>query len=170
MKDYYLRKAGMEDADLLLQWRNDEDTRRNSFSSEIIERKCHMDWLQKKMQSKDCKIFIFMKKDIPIGQIRLDWHGESWSISYSISASYRGQGFGKMIIELMENQLLREESHRIKVEAEVKKHNIASQLIFESLGYQQISRENIFYYTKKLTKQSRVREQMPISGGAPFKQ
>ena len=55
-----LRPATIEDADVLLKWRNDPEVRKFCHTTEIIEIENHISWLNKVLNDKDRKLFIVM--------------------------------------------------------------------------------------------------------------
>lgn len=130
-----LRNAELRDAKLLFEWRNEEECRRNSFHSTEIPFEEHQEWFRKKLQSKNSWIFIYEIEGRPVGQARLDCQDEGWVISYSIDKNYRMRGYGTDILKLVE-QWLKEKEKKYKLYAYVKEENIASQKIFEKLGYE----------------------------------
>ena len=130
----YLRKATEADAKMLFQWRNEPETRNNSFQTQPIPYEEHAAWMEKTLRDASQEIYILCEDDIPIGQVRLSVEGDMATVSYSINAAYRAQGYGRAILQLTEN-LCGERNKPCALCGYVKKKNIASQVIFESLGY-----------------------------------
>ena len=64
------RPAKKADSKLLFNWVNEEEVRNNSFNIEPVKWESHVDWLCKKLESNQCKIFILEKNAIAVGQIR----------------------------------------------------------------------------------------------------
>ena len=133
-KDCRLRMVVPEDMMLLYQWRNDIDTRRNSFFMDEIPLENHKKWLQRTLQDESQKLWIMLVNSEPVGQVRVSVKEEKLEISYTIAPRFRGQGYGCIMLQLMENELINTEwGNRYCLYAEVKKHNIASQKIFLKL-------------------------------------
>lgn len=130
----YLRKATEADAEILFWWRNEPETRANSFHTEPISFEEHVAWLASALRNPAQEIFIFCDGDVPIGQVRLSAEEEVATISYSIDSAYRAQGYGKAMLRCMENLCAERGKPRV-LRGYVKKSNIASQVIFEKLGY-----------------------------------
>lgn len=145
MEKYRLRKASWDDRVLLYTWRNDFSTRKEFFSSEEISMEEHEAWLKKKLADSASSIYILEINGKPAGQARLDRRDGVGYISYSISSSFRGQGYGKLLLQLLENEAAKESLLLI---GQVKKDNIASQVIFQSLGYGERETEEFFEYRK----------------------
>ena len=146
-----LRKATEADAKTLFHWRNDPDTRANSFQTESIPYEEHIAWLEAVLRNPAQEIFILCEGDTLIGQVRLSMENDMATISYSIDAAYRAQGYGKAILQLAENLCVERGTTRI-LRGYVKRKNIASQMIFEALGYEceMDNKSDCLQYTKQL--------------------
>lgn len=148
-KTIYLREVNIDDAEMLYAWRNDETVRKSSFSEEIIEFPSHLAWLNRTLKSKDVLFYILVDDSKNVGQIRVNTDGKLGTISYSIDASFRNKGYGKKILELLEDKLIYSVYNIKKLQGLVKKENIASQKAFEKLGYVKEEKECIVY-TKEI--------------------
>lgn len=137
-EDIFLRDAEYSDMELIYEWANDEEVRKNSFQSHKITMEEHRAWYENKMKSESTLFYILMNKENPIGQIRLELEENFAQINYSIAKSFRGKGFGKAIIELSEKKLKQEYPHIRKMIAEVKAENASSQNVFERSGYKKV--------------------------------
>lgn len=101
----FLRKASIEDGEIILEWRNDAATRKNSFSKEIIDPDTHLKWYQGKLTDQDCSMYILMDSSEKIGLARIDKIGKIGKISYMISPAKRKMGYGRKMLELLENNV-----------------------------------------------------------------
>ena len=151
----YLRPATRDDLKLLFDWVNEPAVRQNSFNTSAISITEHSDWLESVLDDRDTKLFILQEDATPIGQVRLVRDTNVWQISYSIALPYRAQGYGKIILKLAENELIRGGHVGEKIYAEVKMDNIASQRIFKKLGYRDATsqHDNAYAYIKVVTKE-----------------
>lgn len=145
MKHCHLRRADWQDKSLLYRWRNDFAVRAASFQSVEISVAEHEVWFREKLEDADSSIYILEIEKEPAGQARLDRHDGAAYISYSISCSFRGQGYGKLLLQLLEKEIAKES---LILVGQVKKDNIASQVIFQSLGYEERETEDFFEYRK----------------------
>ena len=135
MSGEYLRPAHERDIDFLFELANDPECRKNSFHSDPIPFSDHQRWFQNKLNSSGSIIYIYMSEDgQAMGQIRLDFKDNKATINYSIRKEFRGQGHGKKIIVLVEEELKRYKQIN-EVIAQVKLSNRASSLIFEKCGF-----------------------------------
>ena len=147
-KQEYLRPVELSDALLLYNWRNDEAVRRNSFHSERLVYTDHERWLTKILDGiPPINFYILMYRDIPIGQIRMDREDNAVGlITYSKDSLYRSSGYGKKILDLFEKEIGAESG--ITLVGCVKKENLASQKVFEALGYDRKDEGTFFRYEK----------------------
>lgn len=129
---FQIREANTNDAKLLFHWVNDPEVRESALNSNLIDWPNHSNWFNKKLNSANAQIYIAEGfSHYPLGQARIELKNGVWLIDYSIDKSFRGLGLGhKMIAEMiMQNP-------QKNFIAEVKLENIASQLVFEKLGFE----------------------------------
>lgn len=141
------RKVQAEDINILFQWNNDEITRNNSLSKKKITWVNHKKWFFNILKNEKSIFFIFYIND-PVGSVRLDKINDFFKISFVVSPSFRGMGYGKRMI----NQIINEYQN-ISFIAEVLENNIASQKIFldnEFLVQKKVKKNNekIISYVK----------------------
>lgn len=149
----YLRSATIDDVNLLFDWVNEQSVRNNSFNTNKISMEEHQAWLERVLTDVNTKLYILQVDDDSIGQVRLVYDNNIWQISYSIALPYRAQGYGKIILQLAENELIRGGHGGEKLYAEVKADNIASQRIFKQLGYSEVAGQHnkAYGYTKAVS-------------------
>jgi len=136
-----------EDMKRIFDWSNDEDVRKNSFSCKKISLQDHKKWFENKMNDANYHILFYVEEEKYIGLVRLAIVGENAIISYLISKDYRGKGYGKSMIKKLE-QYVKENNLAKHLIAEVKHSNVASQRIFEKLGYIKVTEEDMISYIK----------------------
>ncbi|WP_167955988.1 GNAT family N-acetyltransferase [Anaerosporobacter faecicola] len=145
----YLRDVILTDMDLLFQWVNETEVRKNSFNIEMIKYENHIRWFHDRYQDNNCFMYILMDNDTPVGQIRLEYKDNIAYIDYSIQKNYRKKGYGTVIIKLIENKV-REIYDRTILVANVKKSNIHSIMRFRNLGYSCIEYNDYFEFSKEI--------------------
>ena len=145
----YLRKATIEDARDILSWRNDPTTRENSFSTGEIDIDTHMKWFQNKINHDDCLMLVMMEEDVKLGHIRVDISNHIGEVSYMISPVFRGNGYGKMILEYMEKKLPMGVKTLVGFTV---KDNIASGKCFLANGYTEFAAGGVKCFIKDLRK------------------
>jgi len=131
-KNIYLREVEMADCDLLFDWANDFEVRKNSFQSNTIPYEKHIEWFKEKLEDTDCEIFLCIAEGKEIGLARIEYIGKEGMISYSVAKEYRGMGYGQRMLLLVEEKAVRRADW---LTGYVKPENIASQCVFERLGY-----------------------------------
>jgi len=130
-----LRPAQEQDSKLLWDWRNDEDVRLASFSTDIIAWDIHLQWLQLCLQDPNCHILIAQNdKGQHIGQTRLDIEDNRAIISISIAKEFRACGYGTALIRAATNRAFTYE-HVQFVDALIREDNKASQAAFTKAEY-----------------------------------
>jgi len=143
-----MRDAKKEDVNLYLSWANDPGVRQNSFESEPIVFENHLKWFYRKLNSDLSQLYVFEVLGRPVGQFRIDKIGNDWIIDYSVDNSFRRLGVGKEMI----NHFIMSESYNSldgHLKAAVKLSNIASQRVFEQLGFlkkEEVNEIIIFQY------------------------
>lgn len=140
-----LRPATENDTELYFEWANDMEVRANAFNSEPIVFYDHKKWFSAKLKSNDCYLFVLEGKTGSVGQIRFDKDQDIWMIDYSIASEYRGQGFGKTIVEFGIKRLI-ELKGQCKIGALVKDSNPASLKVFRKLGFDEFVKDKIYSF------------------------
>ncbi len=140
MRHAYLRKATIEDMDLLFRWANETDVRANSFSTSVITYDEHCEWYQN-LLADDCRqeyIYICQKEEI--GQARISIENENAEIGYSIRSDKRCMGHGRMLLQLLTEKIQIDYPQIKRLTARVKPQNAASQKAFINAGYVEFCR------------------------------
>ena len=98
-----LRRATLEDADRLLAWRNDRETRRYSSRTEV-DRETHGAWIRRMLHDSDGlhRLFIAEEEAIPIGTIRLDV--ATGEVHLIVAPEVRGRGCAALMLRLVVEQ------------------------------------------------------------------
>lgn len=142
------REANINDIDLLFEWVNDLDVRKNSINTDYIDYESHKIWFDKSIKNTETLIYIFFIKSVPIGQVRLERDKNYYKIDYSVENKYRGKGIGTAMIKLiMEYQTIKNFKAIVK-STNLGSLNIFSKLNFETDKNQKISDNKLitFYY------------------------
>ncbi len=128
MQKIILRRAGMEDQDILLAWRNDPLTRSQSRNTGKIPQEEHKKWLKKTLQNPNRQLFIAETAGIPVGTVRADYSENSCELSWTVSPSARGKGVGKRMVALVAQSI------KTLITARIKVGNTASERIAAHIG------------------------------------
>lgn len=148
-----LRKVSFNDCELLFKWANDTDVRINSFSENTIEYSEHIKWLAEKLKNKNTYIFIMSDGNIPVGQVRIDIENKIADIDYSVDKNFRCKGYGKEIIKLLEEEIIKNTIDAHSLAATVKYTNISSQKVFEHNKFKKNEKKGLIEYIKEIKKE-----------------
>ncbi|MEZ5776597.1 MAG: GNAT family N-acetyltransferase [Hyphomicrobiaceae bacterium] len=123
-----LRPAGLEDARLLLEWRNDPVTRSASHNGAPVGRAEHEAWLARSLADPGRRLYVAETAGEPVGTVRADRDGEAWELSWTVAPGARGRGLGTAMVVALARLL------DGPVRAEVKAGNRSSARIAEAAG------------------------------------
>jgi RimJ/RimL family protein N-acetyltransferase len=130
-----LTPATAADSALLLAWRNDPETRRQSRSTARVPAAAHERWLAATLA--DPEIRLFVARDASgreVGSARLDYRGQGAAeLSLTVAPDRRGEGLAAGIIAALAAEADRLGWHTHV--ARIKKGNAASLKAFERAGF-----------------------------------
>jgi RimJ/RimL family protein N-acetyltransferase len=131
-----LRPATENDEALLLEWRNEPETRRQSLQPAPVSPEDHARWFADRLgRPADCSIYIAELDGTPLGQARVELTGVGQGeISVAVAAGFRGRGLGRSLIARATERAAAELGAH-SVTAVVKSENVASLRAFEAAGY-----------------------------------
>ena len=136
-KTFHLREISYDDWEILLEWRNEKETRNNSINSNIIQEDEHKDFIKKIIKDSEKNQFIFEYNEKPVGTIREDLLGEDqFELSYTINPKYRGMKIGQIMMHLY---LIERKGSFF---CEVKEKNTPSIKMIEKLGFKLYKKDN----------------------------
>lgn len=123
-----IRPANLDDAGLLLEWRNDKHSRQASRNQNVISLDAHIDWLQRVLGSDEAMVVIAEQRGVPVGSVRAEQRNGLWEMSWVLAPEARGKGLAKEMV------ITFRESLDGDVAAWVKEENVASIKIAAALG------------------------------------
>ena len=88
------RPARVEDAALILSFRNDRDLRALGNGREVTDAEHAQWWGDHAMDAAKCRLWIVQRERIPVGYIRFDRIGTAARVSLALLWLHRGQGIG----------------------------------------------------------------------------
>lgn len=152
------RAADEDDARLLWKWANEEQVRENAFNEEPIPWETHLEWLNERLGSDSCYLFIAEADESPVGQIRFEMEDNgNATVDISVTKNQRGKGYGNKVIEEGTQHFLTI-NPEVTVHAYVKQNNKASVKAFQNAGYDLEGIENkkgyeSYHLTYKLSRE-----------------
>lgn len=127
------RSAEAGDEARLLRWANDPVTR-DSFSRHAITAGEHHQWLQRVLSDDAARQFIVeTHQGAEVGQVRFQGHDGEWEVHYAVAPEFRGRRMGTPLLRAALDEF--RPGHRGRVIGRVKTSNVASQKIFQALGF-----------------------------------
>lgn len=138
-----LRPATMKDADMLLEWRNEHETRKASHNTANVLRDEHILWLTRTLSNPDQRLCIAEENGNPVGTVRADYSDGVWELSWTVSVRARGRGVAKRMVTMLANQISE------PIRAEVKTGNIPSAIIAEHAGMEFVQETNEVLHYKR---------------------
>jgi RimJ/RimL family protein N-acetyltransferase len=120
------RPVTMDDAEMLLRWKNENDTRMNSIISQAsIPIENHLKWLAGTLKDESVEFRIILLNGEPIGDLRLN-HGQETEVSIRLDKAYRGNGLATRVVGMVRDENLM---------AKIVTHNLPSLRVFLANGY-----------------------------------
>lgn len=132
-----MREVASGDVNILFEWANDPDVRRNSYNSAAIPFEDHQAWFFKKLADDSSSIFIFEYKNNPVGMVRFDV-GDEIIISYLLDKKFRGRSWGVQVLSQAINAIQEQVGKDRKIVGFVKEDNHGSNHIFAKIGFRRV--------------------------------
>jgi spore coat polysaccharide biosynthesis predicted glycosyltransferase SpsG/RimJ/RimL family protein N-acetyltransferase len=138
------RPAVLADADLLLAWRNDPDTRGSSRQQDEVDQDAHQAWLRRSVGDPSRLLLVLEDEHgDPVGTVRWDrLSGQEqpvpadWEVSITVAPRQRGAGLARPLLAEAQRALTARAGRDQRLLARVHVDNVRSQRLFESSGYQ----------------------------------
>jgi UDP-2,4-diacetamido-2,4,6-trideoxy-beta-L-altropyranose hydrolase len=128
-----LRPASLADAELLLAWRNDPQSRLASRSTAVVQPREHREWLSRILASGDHKLMIAESGGRPAGVVRADRIDRGWELSWTVAPEARGRGVGRRMLVTFVAAL------DGRLAAAIRKDNAASRRMAAAAGLNRLS-------------------------------
>lgn len=135
-RQLHVRVADLDDADLLLAWRNDPATRSSSRDKALVDSTQHLTWLTRALADDSRHLLVVSDAGgAPVATLRWDGlEGDVWEVSVTVAPAARGRGVARAALAAAEEWLLATRRPRQLV-AVVHPNNAASLRLFEGAGY-----------------------------------
>lgn len=135
-KPLILRKANISDIIQIRFWRNNKDSRKNSFNKNYIDHKEHAKWFfDTFLNSKKLLYIGINKNNHKIGITRLDKINKTlMEVSININPYFRNSGYGETLLQETIKKVFRK-NENIKILSRIKKKNYKSIKLFRKVGF-----------------------------------
>ena len=139
-----IRKANENDSPFLFELRNQPSTYQYAKNPRLVEWQEHIDWLEPILKGETQRhLFIIEFDGQKAGQTRIDIEDKEAEVNISLMPEFQGQGIAFVAIEKAMEKISQEQGVKI-FRAHVHQDNIASQKLFEKLGYQIETQEDVW--------------------------
>ncbi|MFL6125669.1 N-acetyltransferase family protein [Actinophytocola sp.] len=140
-----MRSANGSDAALLLEWRNDLETRARSRSTDPVTPAEHEAWLARVLDDPDRRLLIAYRGREPVGTVRFDRDGPQWEVSITVAPQARGRKLAVPILLAAERAI-----GSAGFRACVHRDNGASLALFGRAGYRQVGADGGWVWLAKV--------------------
>lgn len=130
-----LRRASIRDSGMLLDWRNDEESRRWSRDRALTTPDAHRTWLTSSLAMSSRLILLGEDTEGPVGTVRWDRECSGWEVSITVAPQRRGGGLAVPLLRAGEEALRARTGTGTPVIAVVHADNAASARLFARAGY-----------------------------------
>ncbi|MEY4669663.1 MAG: hypothetical protein RL518_2362 [Pseudomonadota bacterium] len=149
-----IRDARIEDAEILLAWRNDPEARSMFVSQDQVSPEEHVTWLRETLERDDRVLLMGSLGDHAlVGVVRfdIDRSRRKINVSININPAMRRMGLSSKLLEAAIASL----KDRVKgpdagfaLEAQIRHENKASLRCFQRVGFTQAENDEHFYYLR----------------------
>lgn len=138
-----IRPVTYEDAELLLAWRNDPDTRAASRNSHPVTPAEHEAWITRSLQQSDTMLLVAEDDDgSALGHVRFVPTDAGYEVSIVLAPEQRGQGKGRAVLEAAQHAFHTAHPNE-PLRAFVRSENVASHRMFRAAGYVLIDSDEV---------------------------
>jgi L-amino acid N-acyltransferase YncA len=131
------RKAELSDSKIIFEWRNDQLTRAMSHSTDNVDWEGHNNWFASSLKNKHRLLLLCEDENNfnKIAVVRFDVESSRALVSINLAPNMRDKGLSKQCLHEAITSFRNEFPQVIALDAEIKLRNIASQRLFESVGF-----------------------------------
>ena len=130
-----LRPADLNDAERVFEWRNRPEIVALSSSRRPVSWGEHQAWFGDAVRDENRRVFIVLRDDTPIGQVRFDRLGaEECEVSIYLLAEHTGRGLGTMALRIGCRTIFRTWPVA-RIVAFVRRENVRSLQAFGKAGF-----------------------------------
>lgn len=134
-----LRRAKIQDCQLLWKWKNEPRVRASAFDSDLISFSKHQEWFTRKLREPNVLILILMNaQNKEIGQVRFEMNRKREAeIDISLDQDERNRGYGTNGLKLACKQAFKDLGAKI-IRAHIREINQISLRVFRKTGFKDV--------------------------------
>jgi len=145
-----IRKANIDDLNLVFDWSNDKEVRKNAYNSKSIDIEDHKLWFAEKIKDLKTLFLIASVNNQPAGLIRYDIKKTYSIVTLSVSSPFRGKGLAAEF--LINSAQIYFNQCGLPVLAYIKTYNKASIKSFRKASYSYLKTDTIQGYSSFIYK------------------
>ncbi|SEB96329.1 GNAT family N-acetyltransferase [Microbacterium hydrocarbonoxydans] len=131
-----VRPVSLDDADVLLEWRNDPATRAASLSTQPVDRDAHVEWLMRAIADPRRTLYIGELEGTAIGTIRFDAESDTdVEVSLTVAPRQRGKRLAGPLLKAGLALFSGDAAQNQRITARIREENAASRALFTSAGF-----------------------------------
>jgi L-amino acid N-acyltransferase YncA len=132
-----VRPAVEADREILLQWRNDGETRRASLTTDEVTPEQHNLWFERMLADPHRVIYLgeVPGELEPIGMVRFDEHSDGVEVSINLNPAFRGARLSRPLLAESIDAYTAVAGENQRFLASIRAENLASVRLFSSLGF-----------------------------------
>lgn len=141
-----IRKAGREDLLDLLSWRNDFFSRQMFKSNQSVTLQSHKKWFYSALVDPRIDIYLGVRNRYKVGVCRFNFDDKysASEVSINLNPEMRGENLS---YDLLSGAIsIYRETHKVQLNAIIKKSNEASIKIFQRCGFLKVFENADYYY------------------------
>ena len=135
----HVRRATIEDAETILEWRNDPLAIEMSKTRKAVSLAEHLDWFARAIASPSHHIIIALENERPLGVVRFSRQEAEWLVSINLAPAERGRSLAARILKKSIAA-----AGVTQLAAEIKNTNVASIRLFEKCGFKLVGNDGQF--------------------------
>lgn len=136
-----IRAVTMDDAETLLSWRNDPDTRAASLSIDEVERPAHLAWLTRTLGDLGRTLYLGSLDGVAVGTVRFDrdeTDATTAEVSITVAPEQRGRRLALPLLRAGITAYTAEGGHDREIVARIREENTISRALFAAAGFHEV--------------------------------
>ena len=147
--DPVFKPINIEDAEILLEWRNQENVRFFSGSTDLIIYGSHIKWLEASLSDSHQILLMLWVGTKRFGHIRYKIKQNIATVSIMVNPLCQNLGIGYLMLENTIPILLSIHQNILHIQAKIHRDNVASLAVFKKAGYVLIDNNDIWVTKQK---------------------
>lgn len=136
-----IRRANHGDSSLLLEWRNEAETRAMGHNTAPVKPDEHAEWFDRSLKSDKRLLYIYEADKTAVAVVRFDLEDDAAKVSLTVAPSQRGKNLATPAMDAGLAAMALEWPHVRYVVAYIKPDNVRSIRMCERSGFRHVHTE-----------------------------